>query len=322
MYNCIQLYIGCQYKKSPFSKKLPNGTIHLIILLLILWGYIMKKKILALFVLILFIFLAACQNEVIQSQNKKETDHSEVEEEEQADAKDDLTKLADEEQVEEEEDFEKLTDEEAQKIIQKNLKATHEIVKKLVQENQDWYTLNYEDILSQEGQSEEVQEALTKVEKALAKVMTEKALENKALTSEYLYAFTCQCDSFMLPMPADADVQFRMEDQTETTFTATSLIPHTEGPMEVTPGTYTWHFIKEDGVWKYDEITFVSADEEPFDLTFEDVKQIYSYYSDIELLDEVEDGNDTYFIIKTDDFILAVNKHDSRTNYELAEKYQ
>lgn len=91
----------------------------------------MKKKILALFVLILFIFLAACQNEVIQSQNKKETDHSEVEEEEQADAKDDLTKLADEEQVEEEEDFEKLTDEEAQKkLYKKNLKATHEIVKK------------------------------------------------------------------------------------------------------------------------------------------------------------------------------------------------
>lgn len=159
------------------------------------------------------------------------------------------------------------------------------------------------------------------VTEALSPYVSEPLIDD--IVKEYLLAYFCQCNDYYIFQESDAEIRFEVLEQRENYFKAKSL--HLYDYVHENPGTFTYEYEKTDDGWKFKHIGFVSAEEEPLDITFDEIK----YYTDLStgekkeavLLEEIEVDGREYLVIQREGWVDVIDKEDSSLHYEKSKIY-
>ena len=258
----------------------------------------LKSKYIAIILLILLIaFLSACKDE------------------ESLDAESE-TEIEEETEVEEEEEpepvVEELTTEEAQEIVQTTIDELMERFQEVAHNNPEIYGIDFD------AETKAASDVIEFTSESLSDLATKKYVENFA--PYYLEAFTCDCDAYELLHSSMAVIGFKIVNQDKNSFEATSKTIGND--MYPGPGaTYSWYFKNEDDVWKIDDVSAISAEEEPLNLTFDELD---NYFDNTEFVDEIDQDGDKYIVVKhvSNDSYQAYNVMTGALNYELTMSYR
>lgn len=215
-----------------------------------------------------------------------------------------------------------LTDEEAKKIIIEGFRNIELEMEKLQEEHsQVWMQVDW----LEPKDAEIYEEGMEITRAALADYIAEPSLDDYVTT--YLYAYFNFLDGSGMSSK-DIGVRFEVVEQTEDSLKASYLLLADEAEY-VTPGKRIVQFIKEEESWKLSDDEFISAEEEPLELTFADLEDYYQLLAEnydmpgeLELIDEVENGEETFIVYAMDGFVMARNVSDSSLNEELAAQYR
>lgn len=141
-------------------------------------------------------------------------------------------------------------------IIDKTLREMNSKVDDIIDTHSEWVEKFR---LLHEGNKEypdEFYEAVNVFKNALDSVMTDRAL-NEFTEGLILQSF-CECDVYHRWSEEDTKNNFQVKEQTENEFVATSKIDGTE--MFPDSWTFEWHFKKEDGRWKIEDVKRIDID--------------------------------------------------------------
>src|SRR5699024_2113820 len=84
--------------------------------------------------------------------------------------------------------------------------------------------------------------------------------------------YSCYCDNYFIYEPKDTKVSFEVTEKTDDMFKAETM---TLDDGYGTGWTNKWTFKKEDDEWKLSNYDYVLPDEEPLQLTYEDLEDAY-----------------------------------------------
>ncbi|MBP1971359.1 flagellar biosynthesis GTPase FlhF [Virgibacillus natechei] len=262
-----------------------------------------KSNLLLLFLLVLL--LSACNEDVDANEAQNENQDEESTHEEQ------------------EEETAELEVEEVQQIMEENVKEIHRIMSQIHDENYlEWTQQEWSMDIENEG--EEFQAAFAIVRESLTELMTDNGLDQQV--EHLLRSYFCGCDTYGVFMETDTQINIEIMDQSEDRFQATSMTLGSEALIHH-GWTNEWHFKMEGENWKLDEYHRIDPDEEPLDLTFDDLQNAFRDYEtgeikEMELVDETEIGGERFIIIKNESgFHSAYNVKDGSINMSLGDTY-
>lgn len=123
----------------------------------------------------------------------------------------------------------------------------------------------------------------------------------------------------------DIQARFEVLDQSDDQFEISFITLENEGGVSYLAGTQHLYYIKENEHWVIEEHEFITPEEEPLNLTFDDLKEYYSQFNEgqlsFEAIEETEVDGVTYLVYKIDGQHYARNVDDSMYNYEIIKAY-
>lgn len=123
----------------------------------------------------------------------------------------------------------------------------------------------------------------------------------------------------------EIQTRFEVLDQSDDHFEVSFITLENEGGISYLAGTQHLHYIKENEHWVIEDIEFITPDEKPLNLTFDDLKEYYSQFNEgnlsFEAIEETEIDGVTYLVYKIDNLYYARNVNDSMYNYEIIKTY-
>src|SRR5699024_9416180 len=143
--------------------------------------------------------------------------------------------------------------------------------------------------------------------------VTEKGLEEMIIP--YLSVYLRDTDRWGIITEEDIGVRFQVLEQTEKSFKASTIRLATFAEYDPSE-TVVLDYVQEDGNWKFNGFEKITTEEEPLNLTSEDLKYAFTdpetgKVIEGELVEEtVIDGED-YIVMKYDDYYEARNVKDS-----------
>lgn len=102
----------------------------------------------------------------------------------------------------------------------------------------------------------------------------------------YAEMYTCACDSYYVFEPYRVDARFKLVDQDSTQFSA-SFLQVGNWFYDEAGGIYTVHFIKEDDIWKFQDYTVNSGDDQALNITPKELERSF-YENDNEADSKME----------------------------------
>lgn len=215
-----------------------------------------------------------------------------------------------------------LSDDEAKELTIETLQHIEDNMSDLSEMDQtkEWYEVDWSD---PESNQEVYDKGLAKTKDVLQPYIDDAILEELSIFYVTYYF------NILEGMPnnsGDVGVRFEVIDQQEDFFNVSYLILE-DVAKYLNPGTFEMRFLKDDGTWKLEEQSFISAEEQPLHVTIEDIKEDAALYqedgedAEVNKIDEVTVEGATYIVYEVDDYISARNVETSEINHELAEKY-
>lgn len=214
-----------------------------------------------------------------------------------------------------------LSEAEVQGIIQGNFKAMREEMNQIYETYGAEWTDPVPEWVKSRGTSADFAEPKAIGKEALSPYVSDSLIDQ--IVTEYLQAYFCECDDYYVFQETDAEVRLNILEQDEAYFKAEAL--HLYDYVYKNPGTFTYEFEKTDEDWKLLAVEFVSAEESPFDLTFEEIQ----YYTDVAtdevkeatFIDEIEVAGREYLVVSREDWVDVIDKQDSSLHYEKSKEY-
>jgi len=150
--------------------------------------------------------------------------------------------------------------------LKHKLKSTVKQIHKTMSEEQDthdWFML-------EEEHPDKFNQELNRIKQPLSAFIADNALKEQARA--LLKVYTCYCDNYFIYEPKDTKVSFEVTEKTDDMFKAETM---TLDDGYGTGWTNKWTFKKEDDEWKLSNYDYVLPDEEPLQLTYEDLEDAY-----------------------------------------------
>lgn len=214
-----------------------------------------------------------------------------------------------------------LSDDKAYKVIRSTLLKLDSITSKLQQRHPEWFNIAIENA-DEESYTDEFYNASEVFQQELKPILTRQALDK--FGDGLLITYFCSCDAYSYWTVHDLKTRLMIKEQTADTFVATSLTLGNE--LSNIGFTNEWHFKKDDGTWKLDDYVYVSSDDQPLQLTFEDVEDYFhneeTNKSMVTLVDEVESDGASFIVVENDNnYIQAFNVDTGELNHDITLGY-
>lgn len=208
------------------------------------------------------------------------------------------------------------TNEEVKAIIHENFKEMSTAMDEVHAEyKEDWSEPNQKWIYNPNEDEEGFEEPKRIGTAALESHVDEQFLDT--IVKEYLQAYFCNCDRYHIFSSSDADIRFEVLEQDDSYVKARAIRLYDY--IYENPGTFTYEYIKDGDNWKLLDVAFVTTEEEPLNITFEDVEYYIDYETEKKketiLVEEYEEDGTDYLVIKRDGWIDVMDKENSKLNY-------
>lgn len=228
-----------------------------------------------------------------------------------------------------EEATESLNVEEVQKIIEGKVLEMHSVMRQIIDDHdEEWFTKMQKWVLNEENEDEYFKVELDQVRAELSSVMTDQAFVQ--LAKDLLPFYFCDCGAYDTIREKDARIGVEIINQSANYFQATSL---SIGDVAFREKGWTnkWGFKKDGADWKLDKHQYIQAEEEPLNLTFDDLDYAFKDYETdkirkIEFVENIMFEDREHLIIQYEDgFYDAYDVKDgsvyfaSRENYNAAD---
>src|SRR5690625_4794862 len=211
-----------------------------------------------------------------------------------------------------------ITADEAEKIVKGNLSDIDEVMAGISRDVfeqgvfDDWFEII-------DNRREATETAIENVanNKNVMDLVTEQGFED--MIGKYLYVYMGQSDIWGIVRESDIVIRFQLLEQTENSFKVSTLRLATEAEYDP-PETIVLDYVKEDEKWKLAGYQTISTEEEPFNLTFEDLQYSFTDYEtgkviEGEFVDEIEHDGENYLVIKYGEYQMVRNVKDSTFGY-------
>ena len=150
--------------------------------------------------------------------------------------------------------------------LKHNLNSTVKQIHTFMSEEQDthdWFML-------EEEHPNKFKKELNRIKQPLSAFIADSALKEQAQT--LLKVYSCYCDNYFIYEPKDTKISFEVTEKTDDMFKAETI---TLDDGYGTGWTNKWAFKKENDEWKLSNYDYVLPDEEPLQLTYEDLEDAY-----------------------------------------------
>ncbi|WP_029425269.1 hypothetical protein [Alkalibacillus haloalkaliphilus] len=252
----------------------------------------------------LFFLISACEESAVEKEDSLENDQEKEEE------------VA----SEEEKTNNELSLEEVREIIEQREEEEEKILEQVLDNHfHDFSGVNWGVEVGEDDQ--EFDKAVGIVREELSEVMTADMLDEEAET--ITIATFCECDAYYSGMES-VDARLEIVEQTEEYFQVKFLSIEPMGMDEQGGIQNVWDFKLEDqDTWKLDQKQAISPEEEPLNLTVDDMKEVYNNWGNsVEFVEEREYEDENYLVFKdSNDFYNVWNVKDASTNYDLRSEY-
>lgn len=123
----------------------------------------------------------------------------------------------------------------------------------------------------------------------------------------------------------DLHTRFEVVNQSDDQFEVSFINLENDSGVSYIAGTQHLFYINENDSWVIQKREYISPEEKPLHLTFDDLKEYYSQFDEdkikFEAIEETEVNGIKYLIYKLDNQYHARNVNDSMYNYEILDLY-
>lgn len=210
----------------------------------------------------------------------------------------------------------KLTVEETGNIAKSTLKGIRLTMETLAAEHEEWHLQPW--ITNPADNKAKYDQALFTVQNSLSQYFTKNSAEKYA--PAYLQEFFWAYEGFSMADENLLDVRFRVEEQAENRFVVSSITIESEAGY-YSPGTNRLEYVKEGENWKINSYQFIPSQEQPLNLTKQDIEEAF-VKNGYTVIDQFQHNGTTYFIIGYENqWMSAINTLNGHLEEKIATIY-